>query len=80
MTEHAGGSISKSERVYRTLRQGILSGRYSAGYRLVLDRIAREIGVSAVPVREAVRRLEAEGLVEFQRNVGAIVTGVDKKD
>ena len=80
MTEHAGGSISKSERGYRTLRQGLLSGRYSAGYRLVLDRIAREIGVSAVPVREAVRRLEAEGLVEFQRNVGAIVTGVDKKD
>ncbi|WP_230205954.1 GntR family transcriptional regulator [Actinomyces urinae] len=66
--------------MYRTLHQGILSGQYSAGYRLVLDRIARELGVSAVPVREAIRRLEAEGLVKFQCNVGAVVTGVDKKD
>ncbi|MDO5048870.1 MAG: GntR family transcriptional regulator [Actinomycetaceae bacterium] len=72
--------ISKSERVYRSLHEGILSGQYSPGYRLVLDRIARELGVSPVPVREAVRLLEAEGLVEFQRNVGAIVTGVDTKD
>lgn len=72
--------ISKSERVYRALHQGILSGQYSPGYRLVLDRIAREMSVSPVPVREAVRRLEAEGLVEFQRNVGAIVSGVDTKD
>lgn len=73
-------NISKSERVYRALHKSILLGEYSAGYRLVLDRIAREMGVSPVPVREAVRRLEAEGLVEFQRNVGAIVSGVDKKD
>lgn len=72
--------ISKSERVYRSLHEGILSGQFSPGYRLVLDRIAREMGVSPVPVREAVRRLEAEGLVEFQRNVGAIVSGVDTKD
>ncbi|MDO5033978.1 MAG: GntR family transcriptional regulator [Actinomycetaceae bacterium] len=71
--------ISKSERVYRNLHEGILSGLYPAGHRLVLDRIARELGVSAVPVREAVRRLEAEGLVKFQRNVGAIVSGVDKQ-
>lgn len=72
--------LSKSERVYLDLHEGIINGKYSPGFRLVLDRIARDMGVSPVPVREAVRRLEAEGLVVFQRNVGAIVSGVDTKD
>lgn len=73
----APASVSKSERVYRTLRERILEGTYTTGYRLVLDQIAREQAVSPVPVREAVRRLEAEGLVTFTRNVGAEVRGVD---
>lgn len=76
MTE-APEQVSKSERVYRTLRERILDGQYTSGYRLVLDQIARELEVSPVPVREAVRRLEAEGLVTFTRNVGAQVRGVD---
>lgn len=80
-TAAAGGrALSKSETVYRQLRERILSGRYSAGYRLVLDQLAREFTVSAVPVREAVRRLEAEGLVTFTQNVGAEVTGIDTAD
>lgn len=78
MTETA--TISKSEMVYRRLRERILSGEYGAGYRLVLDKIAREVDVSPVPVREAVRRLEAEGLVTFTRNVGAEVAGVNARD
>jgi len=69
--------LSKSERVYRHLHEMIVSGQYGAGYRLVLDKIAREMDVSPVPVREAVRRLEAEGLVTFTRNVGAEVAGVN---
>jgi DNA-binding GntR family transcriptional regulator len=58
---------------YTTIRERIISGTYGPGYRLVLDELAREIGSSPVPVREAVRRLEAEGYVEYQRNVGARV-------
>ena len=73
-------TLSKSELVYRELRKHILSGRYVAGYRLVLDQIARELGVSTVPVREAIRRLEAEKLVTFTRNVGAEVSSVDLLD
>ncbi|MFE7841704.1 GntR family transcriptional regulator [Streptomyces sp. NPDC057474] len=69
---------SKSEAVYRALRERITSGTYSPGHRLVLGKVADEFGVSAVPVREAVRKLEAEGLVDFQRNVGATVTGIDQ--
>lgn len=82
MTDTAPGAraFSKSETVYRELRERILTGRYSAGYRLVLDQLAREFTVSPVPVREAVRRLEAEGLVTFTRNVGAEVTGIDTAD
>lgn len=79
-TAPRAGAVSKSEMVYRELRAHILSGQYSAGYRLVLDQVARELGVSPVPVREAVRRLEAEGLVTFTRNVGAEVAGINTED
>ena len=54
-----------------------MDGTYSPGYRLVLAKIAEDLGVSVVPVREAIRRLEAEGLVKFERNVGATVSGID---
>ncbi|NUJ88605.1 GntR family transcriptional regulator [Plantibacter sp. MCCC 1A11337] len=66
-------SLSKSERAYRFIREGIDEGRFVPGYRLVLGQIAGELDISVVPVREAIRRLEAEGLVTFERNVGAQV-------
>nr|NLD40384.1 GntR family transcriptional regulator [Actinomycetales bacterium] len=75
-----GEPLSKSESVYRELRGRIVAGRYVAGYRIVLDQIAREMGVSPVPVREAIRRLEAEKLVTFTRNVGAEVASIDVED
>ena len=71
------GAAGKSQLAYQWIRERIGDGRYTAGYRLVLDQIARELGVSAVPVREAVRMLEAEGLVTFERNVGAQVAMLD---
>ncbi|QIM16185.1 GntR family transcriptional regulator [Leucobacter insecticola] len=64
---------SKSERAYRLIRDRIDGGQYVPGYRLVLAPIANELGMSVVPVREAIRRLEAEQLVTFERNVGAQV-------
>ena len=73
-------TVAKSELVYRELRDRIINGRYVAGYRIVLDRVARELGVSAVPVREAIRLLEAERLVTFTRNVGAEVASIDVGD
>jgi DNA-binding GntR family transcriptional regulator len=45
--------------------------------RLNIDALARELGVSQIPVREALRRLEAEGWVHFKPNVGALVSPVD---
>jgi DNA-binding GntR family transcriptional regulator len=73
-------SVSKSELIYQKLKASIIGGEYRVGHRLVLDRIAQEYSVSALPVREAIRRLEAEGLITFIPNVGAEVSGFDKAD
>lgn len=69
--------VSKADLAYEAIRQWIVEGAYEPGERLVLDRIARELDVSVVPVREALRRLEAEGYVTFERNVGARVSMVE---
>lgn len=69
--------MNKQERTYTILRDRIHSGDYQPRARLNIDALARELGVSAIPVREALRRLEAEGWVRFQPNVGAIVAPVD---
>lgn len=72
--------ISKSERAYRLIRERIESGRYVPGFRLVLAPIATELDMSVVPVREAIRRLEAEGLVTFETNVGAQVALIQETE
>ncbi|MGJ8720268.1 MAG: GntR family transcriptional regulator [Salinibacterium amurskyense] len=71
---------SKSEQAYAFIQKRIVDGSYTAGYRLVLGQIAKQLNVSVVPVREAIRRLEAEGLVTFERNVGAHVAMVDERE
>ncbi|MBB3664559.1 DNA-binding GntR family transcriptional regulator [Prauserella sediminis] len=73
-----GMTASKSQLAYEWLRDRIVSHRFTPGYRLVLSQLAAELGVSTVPVREAVRRLEAEGLVTYEKNVGAQVALVDE--
>jgi DNA-binding GntR family transcriptional regulator len=72
------GSL-KHERVYRVIRDNIAQGRYAPGFRLVIDQLARELGTSPIPVREAVRRLEAEGLVAYARHVGFQVVQLDDR-
>jgi DNA-binding GntR family transcriptional regulator len=68
---------SKHETVYGKIRERILDGRYGPGCRLVFSTLARDLHVSPVPVREAIRRLEAEGLVNVERNIGARVATLD---
>ena len=72
--------VPKSEQAYRLIRERIDSGRYVPGYRLVLAPIAAELDMSVVPVREAIRRLEAEGLVTFELNVGAQVALIEETE
>lgn len=71
------GAASKSTIAYHWIKERIAGGEYTPGFRLVLSAIAKDLDMSVVPVREAIRQLEAEGLVTFERNVGAQVSMVD---
>lgn len=68
------------ERVHAALRESILRGAYEPGSRLVLSRLAAEHGVSFIPVREALQRLEAERMVRIEPNRGATVTEISIAD
>ncbi|WP_019926291.1 GntR family transcriptional regulator [Nocardia sp. BMG111209] len=59
---------------YTAIRDDIVAGRLNRGEWLREGKLAQELGVSRTPIREALRRLEAEGLVEFAPNRGARVT------
>lgn len=87
------GSMKKSElklegkdletipsKVCRILRDAILKGDFKPGQRLVQDELASLIGVSRMPVREAIKRLEAEGLVTIEPHRGAIVKSFDLQE
>lgn len=64
---------SKKDYVYEALRSEILSGNRKPGSRLIIDDIAAELGVSPIPVREALQGLQADGYVVIQPYVGAKV-------
>jgi DNA-binding GntR family transcriptional regulator len=67
---------SLSQRVAEELRRSILTNRRRPGERLVEDRLSEELGVSRVPIREALRTLAGEGLVDMQPRRGASVAEV----
>lgn len=81
MTNDVSSSIvsaqSKSQRAHEWIKARIVAQDFIPGHRLVLGSIATELDMSVVPVREAIRQLEAAGLVTFERNVGAHVAMVD---
>lgn len=58
----------------------IFDGEYGPGSRLNISCLAKRLKVSTIPVREALRRLEAEGLVEFQPNRGVVVRSLSAAD
>lgn len=72
--------VNASEPVYRELRADILVGALRGGTPLRQDEIANRHGISKIPVREALRRLEVEGLVEFRPRRGAVVKLVSDTD
>ncbi len=67
---------TKTDFVYRTLHDEIMGGVLSPGQRLRLAELASRYSMSEMPVREALRRLQADGLVRFENHRGATVTDV----
>jgi DNA-binding GntR family transcriptional regulator len=68
---------SLAERAYARLRDAIVEGSLAAGTKLSERRLAAALGISAQPVREALRRLEGEGLVETRPKSGTFVSSLD---
>jgi DNA-binding GntR family transcriptional regulator len=68
------------DKAYRTVKEGIIEGRYPGGGRITEQEVAAAAGVSRTPVREALRRLQSEGLVDFTPNFGAVVTAWTEAD
>jgi len=67
-------------RVFQQIKEDILNGVYKENDELRENTIAKTLGVSRTPVREALRQLELEGLVKIIPNRGAFVTGITKED
>ncbi len=68
------------ELLFEHLRRLILTGQFETGQKLVEEELAEQFGVSRTPVREAIRKLEIEGLVRYQPRRGVIVTGISAQD
>ncbi len=66
--------------VFQTLRQSILRGELAPGERLMEIHLAERLGVSRTPIREAIRKLELEGLVVMIPRRGAVVASITEKD
>jgi DNA-binding GntR family transcriptional regulator len=65
---------SKNKLVYDLLRKALINGDYQPGERLIIDQLAVELGVSQIPIREALRQLEADGFITIEPYSGATVT------
>ncbi len=77
MIEHK--TISLADQVFEHLETDILSGKYQKGESLTESKLCAELGVSRTPIREALRRLEQEHLIE-ESPKGMVVVGIGEKD
>lgn len=77
MIEHK--TISLADQVFEHLETDILSGKYQKGEILTESKLSLELGVSRTPIREALRRLEQEHLIE-EAPKGVVVVGIGEKD
>lgn len=66
--------------VFKTLREAILTGELEPGERLMEIKLADKLGVSRTPIREAIRKLEIEGLVNMTPRKGAVVAEISEED
>jgi len=76
----AAPPVSRADYVQSILRQQILSGRIPPGTPIPQDEVAAQLGVSITPVREALRRLQSLGLVQYETHFGATVAELSRSD
>jgi DNA-binding GntR family transcriptional regulator len=74
------GSSSLEEKVYLSLEEQIISQKLRPGESVTEMKLSRELGVSRTPVREALQRLDREGLIKLIPNKGAVVLGISEQD
>jgi DNA-binding GntR family transcriptional regulator len=73
-------NVSKKQLAYEFMREQIVNGTYGPGQRIVIDQIAKELSLSIIPVREAIRQLEADDLIVYKPYSGAIVSNINEKE
>jgi DNA-binding GntR family transcriptional regulator len=71
--------LTKSDFAYQELRRRIVDAKIAPGTRLLLRPLAEELGLSVMPVRDALRMLEADGLVTLESHRGATVTEIPRE-
>lgn len=69
---------NKKQFAYEVIRSRIIDGTYGPGHRIVIDQLAKELGLSAIPIREAIRQLEADGLIQYKPYSGAQVSPINE--
>ena len=74
------GSATAEQEAYCHILDGIRSGRFGPGDRLIPEVLAAGLGMSRMPVREALRQLEAQALIDFVPHKGAVVTEISASD
>ena len=72
-------TVSLADQVFEHMESNILSGKYSRGEILTESKLSEELGVSRTPIREALRRLSQEHLIE-ETGKGSLVIGITEKD
>ncbi|MFD1706456.1 GntR family transcriptional regulator [Siminovitchia sediminis] len=71
---------NKQQRAYRIIKSRIVEKVYAPDQRIVIDQLAKELQTSSIPIREAIRQLEAEGLIEYKRNIGPVVAPINESE
>lgn len=74
------GTSSSSDRVVAAIIKGILSGRYVPGQKLIEADLTHTLGISRSPVREALKRLDAQGVVELTPHRSAYICAMGREE
>jgi len=65
---------TRNQIIFENLKESIISGKYKPNERIIISKIAKQFGISEIPIREVMTKLKAEGYVEIKPHIGARVT------